>query len=56
MLVTKILFAVFEIITGLFFVRGFADKETNTFGKLFCGIGIIELIIFAWIVANRGFF
>lgn len=52
----KIVFAVLQIVTGLFFVRAFAEKETNTFGKLFCGLGMVELIAFVWIVANRGFF
>lgn len=56
MLGMKIAFAVLQIITGLFFVRAFAEKDTNTFGKLFCGLGMVELIAFVWIVANRSFF
>jgi hypothetical protein len=56
MLELKMMFAVLQILTGLFFIRGFAEKDTNTIGKLFCGLGMVEFFIFVWIVANRNFF
>ena len=52
----KVMFAVLQILIGLFFIKGFAEKDTNTIGKLFCGLGMIEFFIFIWITANRSFF
>ena len=56
MLGLKVMFAVLQILTGLFFIRGFAEKDANTIGKLFCSLGMVEFFIFIWIVANRNFF
>lgn len=56
MFVVKIIFAVLQVITGLFFVKGFGEEGTSTFGKLLCGLGAVELFAFVWIVASRGFF
>ena len=56
MLGLKVTFAILQILTGLFFIRGLAEKDANTIGKLFCSLGMVEFFIFILIVSNRSFF
>lgn len=56
MFTLKMIFMICEVITGLMFIIAFGGRNTNTGGKILCSVGIIQFLIFIWIVASRAFF